>query len=425
MTRADSLIGTVHPDRHSYAARRLYRGGAPEWIVPVLRQIWRDVFDGDTDRMLQRLLAQDWELLDPGCAGPVAGPDLVAGIGKMDWSGPPDREVGDLRNTRAAVGHAWAYLVDDVDDHLLVFEASVHGRWLWHSRHRLQAAFDGLRSSPVFLPTAGDAATAGHVGHAWRPAVVSLDGLHTAWPAEVCTGEHARGVVVTRFDTDTLDEVIDVLDLFYRDRRPGSGLPVMSRTGRQLTVRWFAGTGHDNYLHVLADVDGRYVLGPQIWPWILSGEEIPGHDPTCLRGGTPPILEWVSPAGFAAAQPDLAGYPLPLVCAALTVLHPGRPAVIAPADRKTGHAIGGATGYVWLPAPSHALMLTPMARLSDPDAVLLPRPLGGSWSTDSLVPVVAAVQVARVCAHIAKGHIRLDAALTGPAADQPHPPTGP
>jgi hypothetical protein len=93
-------------------------------------------------------------------------------------------------------------------------------------------------------------------------------------------------VVVARFDTDTLDEVIDVLDLFYRDRRPGSGLPVMSRTGRQLTVRWFAGTGHDNYLHVLADVDGRYVLGPQIWPWILSGEEIPGHDPTCLRGGT-------------------------------------------------------------------------------------------------------------------------------------------
>ncbi len=253
MNRAESLIGTIHPDRHSYTARRLYRGGAPERIVPVLRQIWRDVFDGDTDRMLQRLLAQDWEFLDPGCAGPVAGPDLVAGIGKMDWSGPPDREVGDLRNTRAAVGHAWAYLVDDVDDHLLVFEASVHGRWLWQSRHRLQAAFDGLRSSPA--PIAGDAATAGHVGHAWRPAVVSLDGLHTAWPAEVCTGEHARGVVVARFDTDTLDEVIDVLDLFHRDRRPGSGLPVMSRTGRQLTVRWFAGTGHDNYLHVLADVD--------------------------------------------------------------------------------------------------------------------------------------------------------------------------
>ncbi len=57
--------------------------------------------------------------------------------------------------------------------------------------------------------------------------------------------------------------------------------------------------------------------------------------------------------------------------------------------------------------------------------MLLPRPLGGSCSTDSLVPVVAAALVAQVCTHIAKGHIRLDAALTGPAADQPHPPTGP
>src|SRR6266545_4150007 len=162
-----------------------------------------------------------------------------------------------------------------------------------------------------------------------------------------------------RFDTDTVDEVIDVLDACYRDRRPGSGLPVMSRTTRALTVRWFAGTGHEECLHVLPDGQGRYMLGPHVWPWILSGEDIPGQDPTALRGGTPPILEWVTAAGFAAALPDLADQPLPLVCAALAVLHPGRPAVIAPADAVAGH--------VWLPAPGHALMLTPQARHPDAD----------------------------------------------------------
>src|SRR6266545_6088452 len=253
MARAQSLIGIPGPDGHTLTARLFKQGRVPERILPLLRRIWRDVFDGDTHRFTDRLLAQDWALLDPGCAGPVAGAFLVAGIGQMDWSGQPDRLRVDLHDPRAAIGHEWLYLIEGLDDTVLVFEASVHGRWLLHSRHPLQAAADGVIFGPV--PIVGDLATAARVGHAWRRAVVSLDGLHTAWPAQICTGEHARGVVVARFDTDTLDEVIDVLDLFHRDRRPGSGLPVMSRTGRQLTVRWFAGTGHDNYLHVLADVD--------------------------------------------------------------------------------------------------------------------------------------------------------------------------
>src|SRR5262249_21929159 len=154
-------------------------------------------------------LAQDWAFLDPDCAGPVAGPNLVAGIGKTDYSGPPDAEARDIHTAGAPLGLQWAYLVDEVDDHVLVFEATVHGRWAWHSRHLLQAATDGLVSGPA--PLVGDSVTAAAVGHAWRPAIVSLDGLHTAWHAEVCTGEQARGVVVTRFDPDTLDEVIDIL----------------------------------------------------------------------------------------------------------------------------------------------------------------------------------------------------------------------
>ena len=220
MMSTTSLIGAVHDDGRTYTARRLYRGGDPVSVLPVLRRIWREVFDGDTYLMLDRLLAQDWAEFDPGCAGPVAGCDLVAGIGRMDWR-EPDDETSDVHAARAAVGHEWAYLVDERDDTVAVFEASVHGHWLWHSRRPLQAAVDGLR--PTGMPLAGDRTTATDTGHVWRPAVVSLDGLHTAWRADICAGEQARGVVVARFDTDTLDEVIDVLDLFYRDRRPGPG----------------------------------------------------------------------------------------------------------------------------------------------------------------------------------------------------------
>src|SRR6266511_2726068 len=366
MARAQSLIGIPGPDARTLAARLFKQGRVPERILPLLRRIWRDVFDGDTHRFTDRLLAQDWALLDPDCAGPVAGAFLVAGIGQMDWSGQPDRLRVDLHDPRAAIGREWLYLIEGLDDTVLVFEASVHGRWLLHSRHPLQAAADGLVSGPA--PIVGDPATAAHLGHAWRRAVVSLDGLHTAWPAQVCTGEYARGVVVARFDRDTLDEVIDVTETFYRDRLPGSGLPRLALTSpiQALIVRWYAGTSHEQVARILPDRCGRYVLGPHIWPWILSQETVPGHDPTSLRGGTPPILAWVSPAGFAAAYPNLADHPLPLVCAALAVLHPGRPAVIAASDP--------AAGRVWLPAAGHALLLTARAHHSGADAVVLPPP---------------------------------------------------
>jgi hypothetical protein len=243
--------------------------------------------------------------------------------------------------------------------------------------------------------------------------VVSLDGLHTAWYAEICTGEHARGVVVARFDPGTLDEVIDVTETFYRDRLPGSGLARLHRDGTVLVAAWYAGTPHEQTVRIFPDRGGRYVLGPHIWPWILTQEDTPGHDGTSMRNGTLPVLEWVSPAGFAACNPDLAGFPLPMICAALAVMHPGRAAVIEPADRVSG--------YVWLPAPGHGLMLTPLSRHPDAGTVVLPRPLGGSWSADPPVPVVTAAQVARTCALIGTRHIRLEAALAEPTLVQPDP----
>ena len=285
MARTRSLIGVPTGGGHTATARRLARGRVPQRMLPVLRRTWRDVFDGDTGRFTDRLLAQDWALLDPDCAGPVAGALLVAGIGRIHRGGRPDTVRVDLHDPRAALGHDWLYLIEGLDDTVLVFEASVHGRWLLHSRHRLQATADGLESGPA--PIVGDPATAAHVGHGWSRAVVSLDGLHTAWPAQVCTGEHARGVVVARFDTDTLDEVIDVCELFYADRLPGSALPRMRRDGATLTITRYAGTGHEQTQHVRADPAGRFILGPDVWPWILSGQSVPGHDPTTLRPTAP------------------------------------------------------------------------------------------------------------------------------------------
>ncbi|MFY1674066.1 hypothetical protein ACN27G_29640 [Plantactinospora sp. WMMB334] len=76
------------------------------------------------------------------------------------------------------------------------------------------------------------------------PATVSVDGLHTAWTAEVCTGEHARAVTVVRFDHDTLADAIDTLHTFYADQLPGSGLPQLDLYGDVLVTTWFTGTPH-------------------------------------------------------------------------------------------------------------------------------------------------------------------------------------
>src|SRR5437763_10369351 len=170
MARADSLIAVPSGgDGHTLTARLLKQGRVPQQMLPVLRRIWRDVFDGDTHQFTDRLLAQDWAFLDPGCAGPVAGAFLVAGIGQMDYSGQPDPLRVDLQDPRAAIGHEWAYLIEGLDDTVLVFEASVHGRWLPHSRHRLRADADGLESGAA--PIVGDPATAAHLGHRWSRAV--------------------------------------------------------------------------------------------------------------------------------------------------------------------------------------------------------------------------------------------------------------
>jgi hypothetical protein len=387
--RTACLIGTRTSAGYGDTVVRVAAGGYPDQMLPTLRQIWRWTFDADTTAFTEGLLAHNWVTLDVAVSVPPGGGTVEPGIGTPATTF--DDLVGRrLRTTDSRMtGTVWLYVLDTLDEQVLVFQATADGQWATHSRHRLHADLDATISGP--LAVAGDAAAADLVGHHWRPATVSLDGLHTAWTAQICAGEHARGVIVVRFDHDTLAEAIDVLETFYADRLPGSGLPRHHLDGDVLVTTWYTGTPHAQTQITYADRHGRFILGPNVWPWTVTGEHTPAST-AALRNGIAPIREWVSPAGFFACHPHLDRYTLPQVCAATADLAGARGvAVIEP--------VGGG-GHVWLVAASHALMITPVSRDDTASTVVLPRPLGGSWTDDQPVPLLTAGQVADACARL-------------------------
>jgi hypothetical protein len=380
------LIGVRHPGGvNGDTMVRVAAGGHPDQMVPTLRTIWRWTFDGDTAAFTDRLLRHHWAYLDPNAAW-TGHSKVERGLGTTARTGQDRPETGQPTDP-ITTDTGWLYLVDLLDEHILVFQATA-GAWVPYDRHRhrLHADHDGTFSSP--LPTLGDAATADQVGHHWMSATVSVDGLHVAWTAEVCSGEHGRGVTVVRFDHDTLADAIDALETFYADRLPGSGLPRLALDDDVLVTTWYPGTPHTQSQITYADAHGRFILGPHLWPWTVTNPP----PATTLHNGVAPIREWVSPDGFFACHPSLHRYTLPQVCAAITDLAGTRgAAVLEPADRG---------GHVWLVAPSHALMITPVLRDDLAGTVLLPRPLGGSWTADEPVPMLTAEQVAAACARL-------------------------
>jgi hypothetical protein len=381
------LIGTRTPAGYGDTLVRVAADGDPDQLLPTLRRIWRWTFDADTIAFAEGLLRHDWVTLDVAASVPPGGGSVEPGIGTPATTFD-DLLGGWLRTADPRMtGTAWLYVLDILDEQVLVFAATADGQWAAHSRHRLHADLDGTICGP--LPVTGDPATADLVGHHWRPATVSLDGLHTAWTVQICAGEHTRGVIVVRFDHDTLAEAIDVLETFYADRLPGSGLPRHSLDGDVLVTTWYTGTPHAQTQITYADRHGRFILGPNVWPWTVTGEHTPASS-GALRNGVAPIREWVSPAGFFACHPRLGRYTLPQVCAAIADLAGARGvAVIEP--------VGGG-GHVWLVAPGHAIMIIPVSRDDTAGTVVLPRPLGGSWTVDQPVPVLTAGQVADACA---------------------------
>jgi hypothetical protein len=131
-----TLIGATEPGGR-YTARHLHWGHHPEHLLPVLRTIWQQTFAGDTDAMLAALLARDWSHLLAYPARPSTGMGAVPGVGYA----PHDGEHRPLHHggtgEPAAGDWEWLYLIDLASAEVSVYEATVHQRWLLHSRHPL------------------------------------------------------------------------------------------------------------------------------------------------------------------------------------------------------------------------------------------------------------------------------------------------
>lgn len=397
------LLGNLHPDGRTATVVPVPAGFPPEQMLPLLRHIHSVALDGDTAAMTERLLTHGWLQLgidlptSPTAEATFGGILTHTPLGLV-YTDPPAPFQVVLGHPLQAGMAQWLYLLDERDDAVVVYEATIHGRWLRHSHHPLRLTRPG--PLPATIATAGDAATAQHV-HQWRPAWVSLDGWSSAWDADVCTVEHDRGVIVARLDPDTLADVIVDTDAWYAERRPGSGLPQLHLDSGRLTVTWFAGTGHRQQHTIDADVDGRFILGPHVLPWILAGEPNPGADTRHLRNGTLPIVEWATEDGLHTCHPTLDRHPLPVLAAALRALSTGLNGglgsgpgggigVLAPSHGVTGH-------HVWLLTDGHALLVTPTSHDPDASTVTLPRPLAGSWTDDHPLPVFTARQLAAFC----------------------------
>jgi hypothetical protein len=390
-TSTQFLIGQLHEDGYTVNAVSITDLSGPEHVLPVLRSMFEAAV-GDMRLMTDQVMTYGWISLDavnqPAEAAPASPGMPRTRFGLYEPGVPP--------------GVEWLYVLGG-DPTVLVFEATVHGNWAWHSRHWLPAPTDA--PLPSGLGIAGDLAT-GHGDHAWEPATIGLAGLHTAWQAEICSTEWARGVIVARLDREVLRDVIDVTAQWHEGRLPGSGLPVLALAEHVLIVLWFDGSGHEQTQQImpgvqlrpdaagdemarriLPNLDVHYVIGQHVLPWVLPAEERPGYRRNELRNGVPPIREWVTEAGVHAAYPHLRGYPLALIAAALTDLADGGPAALASYDHPY---------QVCLVAGGYALVVTPTG-WSGRSHVTLPRPLGGTWTDDPLVPVFSPWQVATRC----------------------------
>ncbi|MGC4885739.1 hypothetical protein [Micromonospora sp. DT227] len=133
---APALIGEA-AFRGTYVARHIQLGDEPEVLVPLLRRIWTDTFNRDVGAMAAALLARPWLQL-------AANPKPrrwdqhppVPGVGYPSATGHSTPRQGSLRETVDGPVQ-WLYLLNLEHRRLVVYEATVHGRWLRHSAHHL------------------------------------------------------------------------------------------------------------------------------------------------------------------------------------------------------------------------------------------------------------------------------------------------
>lgn len=140
-----TLIGTPTP-RGGYTARRIHYGDQPAALVPLLRRIWTQTFDRDTDAMSAALLFRDWSDLTVD-ARSRRGERPVPGVG---WPSPhiePAPRTGRLTEDVPA-GLEWLYLLYVEHQLVVVYEPTRHDRWLRHSLHHLDPVGDLFVTEP-------------------------------------------------------------------------------------------------------------------------------------------------------------------------------------------------------------------------------------------------------------------------------------
>ncbi|MGC4864679.1 hypothetical protein ACLQ3B_04490 [Micromonospora sp. DT53] len=143
-----ALIG-VAALRGRYTARSIQLGEDPEVLVPLLRRIWTDTFGHDTDAMAAALLARNWWSLavNPKPRRWHRQPP-VAGLGYPTVTENNTNRQGSLREDLDGFDE-WMYLLRPDQRLLVVYEATVHGRWLRHSVHHLDPIEDLFVTAPA------------------------------------------------------------------------------------------------------------------------------------------------------------------------------------------------------------------------------------------------------------------------------------
>ncbi|WP_146605798.1 hypothetical protein [Micromonospora craterilacus] len=351
-----SLLGVADDNGHSFDAVP-FDGGEHPQMIALLRWLWADQFNADTAALVDAMVRR------PRTSTAAMRSDSVH---------------ADLRTASSLNVAEWLYLVDVRTEQILVYEATIHDRWLHHSTHP-------LRTPPQPRPAHPSDGTA--VGDPWRPASVSLDGLYTSWPARILVNDHRSDAIVVQLDLATLADIIGAavtLDLARPD-----GMPAIAITNGTVTATWYSNSDHEQVQRITPDGNGEVVIGPHLMPWTLPQEQVLGYDIHAVTASAP-VRQWVSQDEFRAHHPDLAAFPLTTVCAAILDLSPHIPAVLG--TDRTPHV-------VWLVAPTHALMVTPASGEARRGrrGVTLPRPLAGTWSSDPEVVVLSPIAVAAAC----------------------------
>jgi hypothetical protein len=143
-----TLIG-VAAFRGQYTARYIQFGENPQILVPLLRLIWTDTFGRDTDAMAAALLARNWWTLAINPKPRRWDPKPpVPGLGYPAITENDTIRQGSLREELDGFGE-WMYLLHTDQRLLVVYEATVHGRWLRHSVHHLDPVEELFITEPA------------------------------------------------------------------------------------------------------------------------------------------------------------------------------------------------------------------------------------------------------------------------------------